>query len=188
MSKIVWMDLEMTGLDVEKDRIMEIVCVISDSTLSQITEGPRIVLHQSDETLNNMGDWCKNTHIKTGLWDECRQSTVTDEQAEAQVLTFLQQNDIKSRECPLAGNTIYMDRIFLYKYMPKLNEFLHYRLIDVSTCKELCSRWNADLYAAATVKRNVHRGYEDIMESINELKYYKQFMFQQQQSNSSKEN
>lgn len=172
------MDMEMTGLNAKVDRIMELVCVITDNTLNRITEGPRLVIHQPDDILNNMDDWCKTSHTKTGLWEECKQSMMTTEQAEAQVLTFLQQNQIKSGECPLAGNTIYMDRIFLREYMPTLNKFLHYRLIDVSTCKELCARWNPDLYATAPKKRFVHRGYEDIMDSIDELKFYKQHMFQ----------
>lgn len=92
-------------------------------------------------------------------------------------MKFLQQNNIKARECPLAGNTIYMDRLFLKEYMPKIDEFLHYRLIDVSTCKELCKRWNPKQFSAAPKKQLLHRGYEDIMESIEELKYYKKFMF-----------
>lgn len=192
------MDLEMTGLNARSDRIMEVICVITDNVLNVVAEGPRLVIHQSDARLNNMEEWCKTTHTKvhlvlfmtkknlitenvhlfqTGLWDECQKSTTTVEQAESELLKFLQQNNIKARECPLAGNTIYMDRLFLKEYMPKIDEFLHYRLIDVSTCKELCKRWNPKQFSAAPKKRLLHRGYEDIMESIEELKYYKQYMF-----------
>lgn len=112
------------------------------------------------------------------MTEACLQSTTTCEQAEDQLLAFLQQH-IGERECPLAGNTIYMDRAFLMEYMPRVDAYLHYRLIDVSTCKELCKRWAPKLFAQAPKKRLVHRGLEDIMESIEELRYYRQFMFEQ---------
>lgn len=109
--------------------------------------------------------------------EACLQSTTTIEQAEEQLLQFLLDQNIGHRECPLAGNTIYMDRMFLAEYMPRVNEHLHYRLIDVSTCKELCKRWNPRLFALTPEKKLGHRGLEDIMESIDELKYYRQYMF-----------
>lgn len=115
--------------------------------------------------------------LQTGLTKACRESTMSIEQAEKELIEYLKKNEIKYKECPLAGNTIYMDRLFLREYMPIVNDFLHYRLIDVSTCKELCKRWNSKIFNQAPTKKLRHRGFDDIMESINELKYYKKFMF-----------
>lgn len=110
------------------------------------------------------------------MLEQCINSKVTEEEAENELLSFLQRN-IKKNECPLAGNSVYMDRIFLKEYMPKIDEYLHYRIIDVSTCKELCKRWNPSIFSKAPPKKLVHRGMDDIKESIEELKYYKNFMF-----------
>lgn len=110
------------------------------------------------------------------MLEKCKNSKITEEQAENELLSFLQSN-IERNECPLAGNTIYMDRLFLKEYMPKIDDYLHYRIIDVSTCKELCKRWNKNIFSNSPPKKLVHRGLDDIKESIEELKYYKNFMF-----------
>lgn len=114
--------------------------------------------------------------LQTGLLEQCKNSKITEEEAENQLLTFLQ-NNVKEKVSPLAGNTIYMDRLFLMEYMPKIDNYLHYRIIDVSTCKELCKRWNPSVFSKTPAKKLVHRGMDDIKESIEELKYYKNFMF-----------
>lgn len=177
MSLIVWMDLEMSGLNVKVDKIMEVVCVITDNSLNILAEAPRFVIHQPDSVLNSMDEWCTTTHTKTGLLEACQNSTTTVEEAEHKLLDFLRKHNINKNESPLAGNTIYMDRMFLKEYMPKIDEHLHYRLIDVSTCKELCKRWNPKAFSKAPTKKLIHRGYDDILESIAELRYYKKYMF-----------
>lgn len=114
---------------------------------------------------------------QTGLLDECKKSNVTENQAEEKILKFFAANGVDASSCPLAGNSVYMDRMFLREYMPRIDEHLNYRIIDVSTVKELCKRWNKSLFANVPRKKNVHRGLDDIKESIEELKYYKNFMF-----------
>jgi len=177
MSKIVWIDMEMTGLNVNTDRIMEVACIITNNDLRVLAEGPNIVIHQPDSVLNAMDKWCFDTHTKTGLFAQCQQSTTTVEEAENQLLNFLKDNGVQQSASPLAGNTVYMDRMFLRKYMPLVNVHLHYRIIDVSSVKELCKRWNPALFSRAPRKKLIHRGLDDIRESIEELQYYKQFMF-----------
>ncbi|XP_031632445.1 uncharacterized protein LOC116346503 [Contarinia nasturtii] len=177
MSKIVWIDMEMTGLNLHKDRIMEIACLITDNSLNVVAEHPTVVINQPDSLLDSMDEWCTTTHTQTGLLAECKNSKVTEKQAEDLILNFLNENNIKSFSSPLAGNSVYMDRMFLREYMPRIDSHLHYRIIDVSTIKELCKRWNGSLFSNVPSKKNVHRGLSDIEESINELKYYKQFMF-----------
>ncbi|XP_055316333.1 oligoribonuclease [Sitodiplosis mosellana] len=177
MSKIVWIDMEMTGLNVRKDRIMEIACLISDNNLNVLVEHPTIIINQPDTLLASMDEWCTTTHTQTGLLDECKKSNITEDQAEDKILKFLDQNGVDASSSPLAGNSVYMDRMFLREYMPRLNEYLHYRIIDVSTVKELCKRWNKSIFSNVPRKKNVHRGIDDIKESIEELKYYRKFMF-----------
>lgn len=204
MSKIVWMDLEMTGLDVNRETIMEIVCVITNNDLDVIATGPELVIRHDQAALDAMDEWCRTTHAKvgtslgtlffclstklirfsssspqTGLSAACLRSTTTVDQAQTQLLGFLQEH-VKPKESPLAGNTIYMDRRFIEKYMPLVDQHLHYRLIDVSSCKELCKRWSPAVFAKAPKKRLIHRGLDDIMDSIEELRYYRQFMFNDQ--------
>lgn len=145
---IVWIDMEMTGLNVEKDRIIEIACLITDHQLNTIAEGPNVVIHQPDTLLLSMDDWCTKTHTATGLFKACQESTVSEAQAEEQVLTFIQQYTKKS-ESPLAGNTIYMDRYFLIAQMPKIHNYLSYRIVDVSSIKECCHRWHPEIFAKA---------------------------------------
>ncbi|XP_029681051.1 probable oligoribonuclease isoform X1 [Formica exsecta] len=173
---IVWIDMEMTGLDVEKDHILEIACVVTDKTLKIISEELNIIIHQSNIILDNMNTWCKRQHKKTGLTENSRSSTISLEDAEKMVLNFLQKY-IPRGVCPLAGNTVYMDRFFLYKYMPLVNNFLHYRIIDVSAIKEVVRRWNPSVYDSVPKKELKHRALDDIKESIKELAYYQKYIF-----------
>lgn len=173
---IVWIDCEMTGLDEKKDRIIEIACIVTDSNLQPMCEGINLVVHQPDSLLSSMNEWCTKTHTATGLYKAVQESTITETEAEERVLELLKKH-VKPKESPLAGNTIYMDRIFLMQCMPRVHDYLHYRLIDVSTIKELCHRWNLDIYKGQKSKKLVHRALDDIHESINELKYYREAWF-----------
>ncbi|KAF5278654.1 hypothetical protein FQA39_LY00696 [Lamprigera yunnana] len=175
-SRIVWMDMEMTGLDIEKDQIMEVACMVTDSNLNIVAEGPNIILHTSEDVLCNMSEWCIKQHKKTGLTDLSQKSNVTIEDAEKELFTFISSHTLE-RCCPLAGNSVYMDRLFLRKFMPKVNGYLHYRIIDVSTIKELCRMWNKDIYKSNPQKSFEHRALGDIKESIAELQFYKNNFF-----------
>lgn len=174
---LVWIDLEMTGLEVEKDRILEIACIVTNKNLEILERGPDIVIHEPEEVLTAMNEWCQINHGKTGLTQAVRESKINLEEAEQMVLDFVKKY-CPEKACPLAGNTIYMDRMFLYRYMPKLNDYLHYRIVDVSTIKELCKRWEGKVFSHCPPKKLVHRALDDIEESIQELKYYKDYMFQ----------
>ncbi|XP_055597943.1 oligoribonuclease, mitochondrial isoform X2 [Uranotaenia lowii] len=179
-NNLVWIDLEMTGLDITKDHIIEIACIITNKNL-EILDMKDVVIHQPEEVLENMNDWCKDHHGKTGLTQAVRASTVTLTEAEQSVLELVRKH-CPEKGCPVAGNSVYMDRLFLYRYMPALNEYLHYRIVDVSTIKEVCRRWNGAIFSRAPPKVLNHRALDDIKESIKELQYYKQFMFQNQRS------
>ncbi|XP_026479058.1 probable oligoribonuclease [Ctenocephalides felis] len=153
-NRIVWIDMEMTGLDINKDKIIEIACIVTESDLSIVDTCPSMIIHHSDDVLNSMNEWCKVNLGKTGLIDECKKSTTTLEEAEGNILQFLKKN-IAPKECPVAGNSVYMDRLFLQKYMPVVDQYLHYRIIDVSSIKELCKRWNENFYKNAP-RKNVY--------------------------------
>ncbi|XP_062555022.1 oligoribonuclease, mitochondrial isoform X2 [Armigeres subalbatus] len=174
---LVWIDLEMTGLEVEKDRILEIACVVTNKNLDILERGPDIVIHEPEEVLTAMNEWCQVNHAKTGLTQAVRDSKTNLQQAEQMVLDFVKKY-CPEKACPLAGNSVYMDRMFLYRYMPRLNEYLHYRIVDVSTVKEVCKRWNGAVFSHCPPKKLVHRALDDIEESIRELQYYKDYMFQ----------
>ncbi|XP_041770495.1 oligoribonuclease [Anopheles merus] len=176
VQNLVWIDLEMTGLDVDKDRILEIACIVTDSKLNIIAKGPNIIINEPDAVLEGMNSWCKDHHSKSGLIEAVKKSTYSVDQAERDVLDFVKKY-CPERRCPMAGNSIYMDRLFIMKYMPTLNEYLHYRVIDVSTVKELCKRWNQNVYNSSPPKKLAHRALDDIEESINEMKYYKSMFF-----------
>uniref|UniRef100_A0A2C9JJU4 Exonuclease domain-containing protein n=1 Tax=Biomphalaria glabrata TaxID=6526 RepID=A0A2C9JJU4_BIOGL len=173
---IIWIDLEMTGLDVDKDRIIEIACLVTDGDLQLIAQGEDLVIHQSDEILNNMGEWCTNQHGQSGLTEAVRKSQISTAEAERRILDFLRKHT-EERTCPLAGNSVYMDKLFLEKYMPSLTQHLHYRIIDVSTVKEICRRWYPQNYESAPIKKSSHRAMDDILESVEELKYYRSTIF-----------
>lgn len=173
---LVWIDLEMTGLDVGVDRILEIACVITDGKLTKSVEGPDLVIKQSKECLDNMGDWCREHHGASGLTKKVLQSTITEKDAEKQVKDFLMEH-IGSHKPLLAGNSVYVDLIFLKKYMPDLADFFHHVVVDVSTINALCARWFPNDKKRAPKKEKNHRAMDDIKESIKELKYYKSNIF-----------
>ncbi|XP_020291659.1 probable oligoribonuclease isoform X2 [Pseudomyrmex gracilis] len=168
--------MEMTGLEVEKCHIMEIACLITDKYLKPVSNCLNVVVHQSDEILENMSDWCKEQHKKTGLIDECRSSKITLEEAQQKMLQHLESH-VSRGVCPLAGNSIYMDRIFLRKYMPLVDNYLHYRIIDVSTIKELARRWQPDVEKTAPKKHYYHRASFDVKDSLNELSFFRNHLF-----------
>jgi oligoribonuclease len=168
---LVWIDLEMTGLVPERDRIIEIAVVVTDAQLGKRTEGPVLAIHQSDATLAGMDAWNTGTHGRSGLTDRVRASTVDEGEAERQVIAFLQQF-VKKGVSPMCGNSICQDRRFLAATMPRLEAFFHYRNLDVSTLKELCKRWRPEV-AASFKKHQKHEALADIHESIEELKHYR---------------
>ena len=171
---LVWLDCEMTGLDPEKERLIEIAVIVTGPQLTPRIEGPVLVIHQSGELLGQMDSWNKGTHGRTGLIDKVKASSVTEEDAEAQLLAFLARYVPKGKS-PLCGNTISQDRRFLVKYMPKLEAFFHYRNVDVSTLKELAKRWKPEVYNAFK-KRQSHTALADVHESIDELQHYREHL------------
>lgn len=168
---LVWLDCEMTGLDPERDRIIEVAVIVTSPDLSVRVEGPVLAIHQSDEQLSLMDAWNRGTHGKSGLTDRVRASTVDEAAAQTQLLTFLAQYVPKGAS-PLCGNTVGQDRRFLVRYMDRLEAFFHYRNLDVSTLKELARRWRPDLYAAFK-KAQKHTALADVHESIDELLHYR---------------
>ena len=169
---LVWLDCEMTGLDPERDRIIEIAVVVTGPNLEPRIEGPVIAVHQTDAQLDLMDAWNKGTHGKSGLTDKVRASTVSEAQAEQQVLEFIAKH-VHRQASPMCGNSIGQDRRFLVKYMPKLEAYFHYRNIDVSTFKELAKRWKPDVYTSFK-KRQLHTALADVHESIDELVHYRE--------------
>ncbi|KAG0193188.1 hypothetical protein DFQ28_006197 [Apophysomyces sp. BC1034] len=169
---LIWLDMEMTGLVPDTDRIIEVAVVVTDSDLSVALEGPVLAIHQSDPTLDGMDQWNKRTHGRSGLIDRVRASTVTEADATVQLLAFLSQY-VPAGKSPMCGNSICQDRRFMARWMPALEAFFHYRNLDVSTLKELCRRWQPTLYKGFQ-KRALHTALADIHESIDELKYYRE--------------
>ena len=169
---LVWLDCEMSGLDPEKERLLEIAVVITGPQLSPRVEGPVVVIHQSDEVLQAMDNWNKGTHGKSGLIDKVKASQLSEAEAEEQMLAFIRRYVPKSGS-PMCGNSIGQDRRFLVKYMPRLEAYFHYRNLDVSTIKELAKRWRPEIYAAFK-KQQRHTALADVHESIDELAYYRQ--------------
>ena len=169
---LVWLDMEMTGLDPERERIIELAMIVTDSNLVTIAESPVWVVHQSDAQLDAMDDWNKNTHGKSGLVGRVRASTLDEAAVEAEALAFVQQYVAKGGS-PMCGNSIGQDRRFMVRYMPRLEDWFHYRNLDVSTLKELCKRWQPEI-AKGFAKQSAHTALADIRESIDELKYYRE--------------
>jgi len=169
---LIWIDCEMTGLDPENDRLIEIAVVVTGPNLLPRVEGPVLAIHQSDEQLDKMDSWNKATHGRSGLIDKVKASTVTEAQAEEQILAFISKYAPKAGS-PMCGNTIGQDRRFLVKYMPKLEAWFHYRNLDVSTLKELAKRWRPDVYSAFK-KQQAHTALADVHESIDELTHYRE--------------
>lgn len=169
--RLVWLDMEMTGLDPEKERIIEVAVVVTEPDLTVVAEGPVLVIHQPAEILDSMDNWNRATHGKSGLTDKVRASTLSESGAEDQLIAFLSQY-VPPGKSPLCGNTVSQDRRFMFKYMPRLEQFFHYRTIDVSTIKELARRWKPALLKGFE-KRSKHEALADIYESIDELRYYR---------------
>jgi oligoribonuclease len=174
-SNLIWLDLEMTGLEPETDKILEIGTVVTDGELNVLAEGPVIAIHQSDELLDNMDEWCTNQHGRSGLTARCKASTYTEEMAIKETLDFLK-HWVPPGKSPMCGNSIGQDRRFLVKYMPELEAYFHYRNIDVSTIKELARRWKPELLGEIK-KKSSHLALDDIQDSIMELKVYKEKFF-----------
>lgn len=172
---LIWIDLEMTGLNPEKDRIIEMATIVTDSQLNVIAEGPVFAIHQADDLLNSMDSWNTNQHNSSGLVTRVKASTVIESDAENATLEFLRLY-VPAGKSPMCGNTVYQDRRFLTRYMPELEKYFHYRLLDVSTLKELAMRWAPRIYSGL-VKESKHLALDDIRESIEELKYYREKLF-----------
>jgi oligoribonuclease len=178
-TKLVWIDLEMTGLDPEKERIIEMATIITDSELNTVAEGPVIAINQPDSLLDAMDEWCTKTHGASGLTQRVKESNVIEAEAEQITLEFLKEH-LSAGESPLCGNSIGQDRRFLVKYMPELEGFFHYRNLDVSTIKELARRWRPDVLNGVK-KKGSHLALDDIRDSINELRHYRETFFKLQE-------
>ena len=174
-NNLVWIDLEMTGLDPETECIIEIATIVTDSNLNVLAEGPALVIHQSEDVMNNMNEWCIEHHGKSGLTQRVLESKVTIEEAEQATIAFLQEW-VPTGVSPLCGNSIGQDRRFLVRYMAKLDAYFHYRNIDVSTVKELGRRWAPEMVNAHT-KSGAHLALDDIRDSISELQHYQKHFF-----------
>jgi oligoribonuclease len=174
-NNLIWIDLEMTGLDTQNDFIIEIATIVTDSELNTLAEGPVLAIHQPDEVLNKMDGWNTKQHTGSGLTERVKQSTITEQQAEQQTIEFLQQY-VPPGKSPMCGNSICQDRRFLARCMPALEEYFHYRNLDVSTIKELARRWAPQISKGFEKKAN-HLALDDIKESILELLYYREHLF-----------
>jgi oligoribonuclease len=174
---VVWMDCEMTGLDLVTDKLIEVAALVTDSDLNVLGDGVDIVIHADDEALASMPEVVAEMHARSGLTEEVRRSTVTLAEAERQVLDYVKQYAPTARVVPLAGNSIATDRGFIARDMPELDAHLHYRMIDVSSIKELCRRWYPRIYFGQPEKGLAHRALADIQESIRELEYYRRTAF-----------
>jgi oligoribonuclease len=173
---LVWIDLEMTGLDPETDTILEIATVVTDAQLNVLGEGPDLVIHQPDSVLSAMKSVVQVLHARSGLLNDVKRSTVTMRDAEKETLAFIKQY-CSARMAPLCGNTVWMDGAFMRHYMPRITDHLHYRIVDVSSIKELLGRWYPDNKHLDFKKKDSHRALADIYESIEELKHYRTYFF-----------
>ena len=175
-NNLIWIDLEMTGLDPEKEKIIEIATLVTDSDLNVLAEGPNLIISQSKDILDAMDEWNQNQHGSSGLIEEVIKSNITEQIAEIETLDFISKY-VGENVSPMCGNTVSHDRSFLSKYMPELENYFHYRHIDVSSVKELIVRWMNQ--AQSYQKNSNHRALDDIKDSINELKHYKKLLFEE---------
>ncbi|MFC0309702.1 oligoribonuclease [Gallibacterium trehalosifermentans] len=178
---LIWIDLEMTGLDPNTDRIIEIATIVTDKDLNILAEGPVLAIKQTESVLAGMNEWCQKTHSQNGLIERVRQSTLTERAAELQTLDFLKKW-VPKGVSPICGNSVAQDKRFLFNYMPELADYFHYRYLDVSTLKELAIRWQPNVLDGFQ-KKNSHLALDDIRESIAELAYYRQHFIQLTKSN-----
>lgn len=174
-NNLIWLDLEMTGLDPDTDKILEIATVITDKHLNILAEGPTYAIYQTPETLKGMGEWCTSQHTRSGLVNRIKSSTINEQEAEAQTIAFLE-NYVPAGKSPMCGNSICQDRRFLYRWMPKLEQYFHYRNLDVSTVKELAKHWKPNIVKQFK-KKSTHLAMNDIKDSISELLHYKNTFF-----------
>ncbi|MBP9087116.1 MAG: oligoribonuclease [Kofleriaceae bacterium] len=174
---LLWLDMEMTGLEPDKERIIEVATILTDGQLNEIAIGPEFIIRQDDAVLAAMDSWNKKHHGGSGLTERVRTSTIDDATAEAATLAFINAHIAGNDRPVLAGNSIHQDRRFIRRYMPKLDARLHYRMVDVSTIKELARRWHPAAIAKQPNKRESHRALDDVRESIDELRYYRQAIF-----------
>lgn len=170
-NNLCWLDMEMTGLNPETDKIIEVAMIITDKDLNVLAQSEVYAIHQSDEILNAMDEWCTATHARTGLTERVKQSSYTEADVEQKLLDFMNEW-LPEKTTPMCGNTIHQDRRFMAKYMPRLESYFHYRNLDVSTLKELARRWNPTVYKGV-VKKGSHKALDDILESIEELRHYR---------------
>lgn len=175
-SNLIWIDLEMTGLDPERDRIIEIATLVTDANLNILAEGPVMAVHQSDAQLALMDEWNVRTHTGSGLVERVKASTFDDNAAQLKTIEFLRQW-VPEGKSPICGNSVAQDRRFLFKYMPELESYFHYRYLDVSTLKELARRWKPEILTGFK-KQNTHQALDDIRESVAELAYYREHFIQ----------
>ena len=175
-NNLVWLDMEMTGLNPDADKIIEVAMIVTDKDLNVLAQSPVYVVHQHDDILNNMDAWNTSTHTRTGLVDKVKASRLTEAQVEEALIQFMSEW-VAPQTVPMCGNTIHQDRRFMAKWMPKLEQYFHYRNVDVSTLKELAKRWKPEMLKGV-VKKGSHQALDDIIESIEEMKHYRTHFIQ----------